>query len=479
MDILAADADPATLAVDWLIVPVVDGEASACGPLAAKAAEFGELDEAAGSLCVFVAPAGVAAARVCLVAMDADLTDVRLVRKAFASALLKAFAKASSDVAVVLPRGATGPHVRELVARAVVAGTGQNLYQSENTRGLPARLHLVGPVDRADVDYGLAVGEATNVTRELINRHAGEINPQAFAARAEAVLRDAGVEVEVHDPAWMEREKFGSLLAVAQGSDSPARLLVMRYRGGGGPLLGLCGKGVTFDSGGLSLKPSNSMQDMKADMGGGATVVGAVLAAAKLKLPVNVLAVVGLVENMISGRSYRLGDVLQARNGTTIEVHNTDAEGRLVLADVLSWTVDQGAERVIDLATLTGACVVALGEDIVGLFPNDDAFAAEILDAAERAGEDLWQLPMHDAFNEQLKSDVADCKNVGTRWGGATTAAKFLEKFVGEATWAHLDIAGPAFASSARGDRDGGATGAMVATLVELMSKPAESADRS
>jgi leucyl aminopeptidase len=236
----------------------------------------------------------------------------------------------------------------------------------------------------------------------------------------------------------------------------------------GAPVLALCGKGVTFDSGGLSLKPTDGMKTMKCDMAGAATVLATMTAIARLKLSVNVLGAMGLVENMPGGKSYKLGDVLTARNGVTIEVLNTDAEGRLVLADVLSYVVDKGAARLIDLATLTGACVVALGEDVVGAFTNDQPLCDEVLAAARRAGEDVWQLPMFDAYAEQLKSDVADCKNVGTRWGGAITAAKFLEKFVSATPWVHLDIAGPAFVETGKPHREGGGTGCMVRTLVEL-----------
>jgi leucyl aminopeptidase len=210
------------------------------------------------------------------------------------------------------------------------------------------------------------------------------------------------------------------------------------------------------------------MLTMKCDMAGAATVLGAMSAIARLKLPVNVTGYMGLVENMVSGRSYKLGDVLKARNGVTIEVHNTDAEGRLVLADVLSYAADRGADRIIDLATLTGACMVALGEDVAGAFTNDQPWCDRVLAAARRCGEDVWQLPMFDLYSELLKSDVADCKNVGGRWGGAITAAKFLEKFVAGKPWVHLDIAGPAFASSNKPHREGGATGAMVRTLVEV-----------
>jgi leucyl aminopeptidase len=209
------------------------------------------------------------------------------------------------------------------------------------------------------------------------------------------------------------------------------------------------------------------MKTMKCDMAGAATVLGAMTAIARLKLPVNVLGFMGLVENMISGRSYKLGDVLTARNGVTIEVLNTDAEGRLVLADVLSYAVDRGVHKLIDLATLTGACVVALGEDLTGFFTNDQPWCDQVLSAAKNCGEQAWQLPMLDLFGEMIKSDVADIKNTAGRWGGAITAAKFLEKFVDGKPWVHLDIAGPSFASSNKSHREGGATGCMVRTLVE------------
>ncbi len=246
-------------------------------------------------------------------------------------------------------------------------------------------------------------------------------------------------------------------------------MVVLKYQGGGAdaPTLALAGKGVTFDSGGLSLKPTESMLTMKCDMAGAATVLGAVVSLARLKIPVNVVGYMGLVENMLSGLSYKLGDVLTARNGVTIEVQNTDAEGRLVLADVLSYAADQKPARLIDLATLTGACVVALGEQVTGAFTNDQAWCDDVLASAKRTGEDIWQLPMFDHYADLLASDVADCKNVGGRWGGAITAGKFLEKFVGDVPWVHLDIAGPSFASSSKPHQEGGATGCMVRTLIE------------
>jgi leucyl aminopeptidase len=233
--------------------------------------------------------------------------------------------------------------------------------------------------------------------------------------------------------------------------------------------LALVGKGVTFDSGGLSIKPTDGMKTMKCDMAGAATVLGALRAIALLKLPIQVIGLCGLVENMLSGDSYKLGDVLKARNGKTIEVLNTDAEGRLVLADVLDVAVQRGATKIIDLATLTGACVVALGNDVAGAMSNDPAWCETVLQAATVCGEPAWQLPMFKEYAEQIKSEVADIKNVGDgRWGGAITAAKFLEEFVAGKPWTHLDIAGPAFLESAKPHLDAGGSGAFVRTLVEI-----------
>jgi leucyl aminopeptidase len=248
-------------------------------------------------------------------------------------------------------------------------------------------------------------------------------------------------------------------------------LVILSHRGGaeGDPVLALVGKGVTFDSGGLSIKPSDGMQMMKCDMAGAATVFGAMQAIARLELPVNVIGLAGLVENMISGDAYKLGDVLVARNGKTIEVLTTDAEGRLVLADVLDVAVERGADKIIDLATLTGACMVALGTDVAGLMSNNQDWCDAVLDAAEACGEPAWQLPMFPEYGELIRSKVADIKNIGEgRWGGAITAAKFLEEFVAGKPWVHIDIAGPAFLENPKPWMDAGGSGAMVRTLVEI-----------
>lgn len=481
MDIQVTQTAASAVEADWLILPVRPNESPvAAGSVATQLEQQGDLDTSAGSVSTVPVTDAVAAKRVCFAGFGGASDDRRDLNSSVAAAFFKVLESHHETVAFALPTGVDAAIVAETVVRsAIVAGVGQAVYQAENKRSLPDQLVLVCDAETNPdslyeaIDKGRVLGDSINTVRDFVNRHAGDIYPETFAEAASELAESADLECRVYDDDWLREEKFGSMLAVAQGSEKPARLVVLKYAGApeSDETIGICGKGVTFDSGGLSLKPSDSMTAMKSDMAGGATVLGTLLAVAKLKLPVNVIGAIGLVENMISGNCYRLGDVLTARNGTTIEIHNTDAEGRLVLADVLSWTVDQGATRLIDLATLTGACVVALGNDITGLFPNDDAWAGEIIEAADAVGEDVWQLPMHDAFNDQLKSDVADCKNVGTRWGGATTAAKFLEKFVGGTTWAHLDIAGPSFASSANSQRDGGATGAMVQTLVELMSR--------
>jgi leucyl aminopeptidase len=260
-------------------------------------------------------------------------------------------------------------------------------------------------------------------------------------------------------------------LAVARGSNRPPRLVILRYRGGAAdaPTLGIVGKGVTFDSGGLSLKTPEGMLTMKCDMAGAATMLAAMQAIARLKLCANVVGLAGLVENMTGPGAYKLGDVLHARSGKTIEVHNTDAEGRLVLADVLNVAVETGAAKIIDLATLTGACMIALGQEVAGAMTNDQAWCDKVMTAARQCGEPCWQLPMFPEFDEHIKSEVADMKNVGDgRYGGAITAAKLLEQFVEKRPWVHLDIAGPAFVDKPKPWTDGGASGVFVRTLVEV-----------
>lgn len=489
MDITLSTQPAAQIASDWLILGVCEnGDFSpsvrrldeALDGALTRIRERSDLTGKLGELTILPDARGIAAARVMVIGLGEQkkLTSAR-----FDQALLTASRRAAltrdTTVAVELPEEATERLGVEVVVQALayaatVGCVGQGLYKSEpekfSFQGVYVRVEQDAAELQQAVQRGRILGETVNLTRELVNRHAGEMYPDAFAERAAAEASRLGIHGEIFDQHRIEKERMGALLAVARGSAHEPRVVVLQYMGAGeeAPWLALCGKGVTFDSGGLSIKPSDGMKSMKADMAGAATVLGAMCAVARLKLPVNILGVMGLVENMISGDSYRLGDVLKARNGLTIEVHNTDAEGRLVLADVLSYAVDQKVDRIIDLATLTGSCVVALGEEVTGAFTNDQPWCDEVLQAARRAGEDAWQLPMFESFSEQLKCDFADRKNVGSRWGGAITAAKFLERFVDQTPWVHLDIAGPSYAENPKPQRDVGATGAMLRTLVEV-----------
>ncbi len=348
------------------------------------------------------------------------------------------------------------------VAGSVVGCRGPGLYQFEPKRFTPHTLRWWGATPEA-IASGQIVGDAINLTRRLVNEPPQVVDPESFANTAAQVAKDTAMEAEIWDADRLAAERCGALLAVARGSQRPPRLVILRHAGASSsqdPWLTLVGKGVTFDSGGLSLKPSDAMKTMKCDMAGAATVLGAMQAIAQLQLPVNVMGLVGLVENMPGAAAYKLGDVLTTRNGKTIEVHNTDAEGRLVLADVLSVAVDRGAAKIVDLATLTGACVVALGTDVAGLMTNQQSWCDAVKTAADRVGERVWQLPMFPEFDEQIKSDVADLKNIGEgRWGGAITAAKLLEQFVAERPWTHIDIAGPAFLEKPKPWLDAGGSG--------------------
>ncbi len=355
---------------------------------------------------------------------------------------------------------------------ALVAGTlsgceQQAIYQSEPGLLVPEKILFHGVSDES-LQRGCVVGESITHTRRLVNEPPAVVFPESFAEKVTSLFEGTSVSVEVWDEQRLIAEGCRAILAVGAGSSKSPRLLILRYNGGGSEKpLALVGKGVTFDSGGLSLKPSAGMIDMKCDMAGAATVVGAMHGISKLGLPCNVIGFCGLAENMVSGDSYKLGDVIETRSGKTIEILNTDAEGRVVLADTLDVAIQHEPRAMVDLATLTGACMVALGTDVAGLMTNDQEVCDQLQAAASVEGEPVWQLPMFDIFDEKVKSKVADIKNVGEgRWGGAITAAKFLENFVGDVPWVHIDIAGPAFADGAKPSRDAGATGVMVRSLI-------------
>lgn len=432
-----------------------------------------ERKEITGKHCELLplhAPQGVKAPLVLLVGLGKrEELDAGSAFRAAGAASLRLADKNRGQVAFFLDESWSTEWTESAVAGAVVGCQGQDLYKKEKKFNPHQEILWAGGDEQA-VASGLILGESMNLTRRLVNEPPSRIFPASFAQEATQMARECGLEVEIWDEKRLEQERCGSLLAVAQGSVQPPRLVILRHAGGkpDEAPLALVGKGVTFDSGGLSLKPNEGMVTMKCDMAGGATVFGAMHAISCLKIPRNVIGLIGLVENMPSGSSFKLGDVLTARNGKTIEVLNTDAEGRLVLADVLDVAVERGAAQIVDLATLTGACVVALGNDVAGVMTNNQSWCDSVTAAARRCGELAWQLPMFPEYGEQIRGSVADIKNVGDgRWGGAITAAKFLEEFVAGKPWVHLDIAGPAFAEKPKPYHDAGATGAFVRTLVE------------
>ncbi len=375
-------------------------------------------------------------------------------------------------VVIALAESADSQARDRVVSGAIFAMEGQALYQSDPAAKLPEQLLFSG-IDAAILERGSSIGSSINATRHLINEPADKIYPATFADAAIELAKEVGIEVEVWDEKKLLAEGCRAILAVGAGSAKPPRIVMMRYNGGGKEApIAIVGKGVTFDSGGLSLKPSAAMEDMKCDMGGAATVFGVMRAIAKLNVKQNVIGFCGLAENMVSSDCYRLGDVIETRSGKTVEILNTDAEGRVVLADTLDVAIQHEPRAMIDLATLTGACMVALGIEVAGLMTNNDDLCHQLIAAAKTEDEPVWQLPMFELYDEKIKSKVADIRNIGEgRWGGAITAAKFLEQFVGEVPWVHIDIAGPAFVDSAKPHRDAGATGVMVQTLVRLIEE--------
>ena len=323
----------------------------------------------------------------------------------------------------------------------------------------------------AAVQRGRILGECSNFARELANEPGNRLTPREFAARASAIASAAGVKTEILDERQVQDLGMGLLLGVARGSSEPPRLIVFRHDPPGAPaapVLGLVGKGITFDTGGISIKPADGMERMKDDMAGGAAVACAMRAIAQLNAPIRVVGVVPTTENMPGGRAIKPGDILKSAEGKTVEVINTDAEGRLILGDGLWYARKLGATHLIDVATLTGAVVVALGKLTSGLFGTPDSWVEQVRRVANAAGDRAWPLPVFDDYREQLKSEIADFTNTGGRPAGSITAALFLKEFTGGLPWVHMDIAGTAWAEEPRPFMPKGATGVAVRTLAEL-----------
>ena len=421
-------------------------------------------------------PARLAADRLMLVGCGAPAKlTLATVRDAVGAAWRKLRTSGVRSLVAEIPEGFDADRgVRAVVEGVVHADYEPDLHKSRNRKvsSLEALTVIAQGASQAALDRAAATAEASNLARELANEPGNLLPPKVLAARACELAAGAGLECEVLDRSQLEALNMGALLGVARGSKEPPVMIVVRYRperaGETETHLGLVGKAVTFDTGGISLKPSADMHLMKHDMAGGAAMLGAMLAIAKVRPSVPVTAVIPSVENMPGAEAQRPGDIVTTRSGTTVEVLNTDAEGRLILADALTYAKELGCTHMVDAATLTGAIVVALGPHYTGLFGNDDDWTKRVVQASKDAGEKMWPMPLGPQYTKMLDSTVADLANIGPRWGGAVTAAAFLEHFADDTPWAHLDIAGTAWHEKPIPQAPVGASGVGVATLVEL-----------
>lgn len=382
----------------------------------------------------------------------------------------------AKTVAVLAPYGVdSGKAVRAIVEGIALADYEPDLHKSSGKAASTLEEVTISAEGamQADMDHAVATATARNRARELSNEPPNLLTPTVLAERAAELAGAAGLECEVLDRERLESLRMGALLGVAQGSVEPPAMIVIRYQPegevqNGSPHLGLVGKAVTFDTGGISIKPSKDMHLMKHDMAGGAAMIGAMLAIAAVRPSIPVTAVVPSVENMPGGAAQRPGDIVTTRSGTTVEVLNTDAEGRLILADALTYAKELGCTHLVNAATLTGAIVVALGTDFTGLFSNDEAWGGRVMEASREAGERMWPMPAGEEFAQLLETTVADLANIGPRWGGACSAAAFLAHFAGDTPWVHLDIAGTGWYEKKQPHAPVGASGVGVSTLTRL-----------
>jgi leucyl aminopeptidase len=430
----------------------------------------GEFAGKFGELALLHRPAGFAARRLVLAGCGKpDKFDAAQARKLAGAVVRGLKARSVKSIAMAVE----AQYAAAAAEGALVGDFEPDRYKTdESEKKQVETFSLVGSIDQAEVDRGRVVGEAQNFARDLINEPGNRLSPAVLADRARQMAAEAGLDCEVLDRDRMRQLGMGALLGVAQGSVEPPCLIVVRYRPAaysGDAHLALIGKGVTFDTGGISIKPSERMEEMKADMAGGAAVLAAMRALAALKPALPVTAFVPAVENMPGGRAQRPGDIVKSLSGKTIEVLNTDAEGRLILADAITYAKQLGVTHMVDVATLTGAIAVALGSVNVGAFSSCEALLNRVLEAARAAGEKLWPMPLDDEYREQLKSAFADIQNIGTRYGGACTAAIFLKEFAGDTPWVHLDIAGTDWLGEAKPHQAKGPSGVAVRTLIRTV----------
>ncbi len=460
---------------DAIVVPVFEGRKEdrfGAGDLF----DSGEVSGKALELTLLHHVPGVAAPRVLLAgAGKPDKFDAAGMRRLAGAAVRRLKSASVKKIAMWLPPEHAGSEFASAAVEGAILGDfDPDRYKTAADDKKPVESFAVigtaaGLEDAAS--RGRIIAEAQNFTRALVNEPANRLTPAGVAEAARSMAAEHGLACEVMERPQLEQLGMGALLGVAQGSAEPPVLIVIRYAPAspaGKAHLGLVGKGVTFDSGGISIKPSEGMEKMKYDMAGGAAMLGAMRAIAQLKPAIPVTAFIPCVENMPGGRAQRPGDIVTAMSGKTVEVINTDAEGRLILADALAYARKKGCTHLVDAATLTGAIVVALGHLNVGLFASDEALQGRILEASKSAGERLWPMPLDEDYKDYLKSAFADLANVGGRWGGAVTAAMFLKEFADETPWAHLDIAGTAWLDDAKPFLAKGPTGVPVRTLVRL-----------
>jgi leucyl aminopeptidase len=496
-------SSPASIDVDLLILPVFQGPEAGPGIREANRALDADLVDvfrdnrlrgSFGETLTVPTLGKLRAKTVLLVGLGprAEATS-DMVRRALGKAAVQAarFRTVATTVAQAAGRGPE-ESVQAAVEGLLLGSYRFDRYRSNHDDGSEPstalrRVTLLGPgrwnaaVVRDAVRAGEVISESVAWARDLVNTPAHDATPDYLAREAQKMARKVGLQAKIWSKAELERGGFGGILGVGQGSVNAPRLIELTYRGGraGDPPIALTGKGVTFDSGGLSIKDAKAMEWMKADMGGAAAMLAAMRAIGLLKPKVNVIAAIPSSENLPSGSSIRPGDVLRHRGGKTSEVLNTDAEGRLILADALAYLTEKKPRVVIDCATLTGACMIALGEDIWGVMGNDRGLIRDVLAAGEATGEQGWELPLWKRYREKIVSPIADVKNVGDRWGGAITAALFLSEFVGDTPWCHMDVAGTAYHEKAGDYWPKGATGSPVRTVVRyVMDRAAEDGSR-
>jgi len=453
------------------------------GGLVRTLAKSGELTGKTLEFTLIHAPAGLKAARLLLVgAGKREQFNNATLRKIAGAALRHLKARSAKDFAFLVREGeATEQSAQAIAEGALISNFETDKYKTDkkNDKNIDSvRIAGYSDAERAAGEKGISRGrviaDAQNFTRDLVNEPSNKLTPCVLAEKAEAMAREAGLAVEILDERRIADLRMGALLSVAQGSVEPPRMIIVTYtpqsNRPGAPVIGLVGKAVTFDTGGISIKPADGMEKMKYDMAGGATMLGVMRALAAFKPTVKVICVVPATENMPGGRAQKPGDIQTAMSGKTIEVLNTDAEGRLILADAVHYAKQLGATHLIDAATLTGAIVVALAGINVGVFGSDQAFTDKLLVSAKAAGEKMWQMPIDDEYREFIKGSFADIQNISSgKGGGAITGAMFIKEFTGDSPWIHLDIAGTAWNDDAKPWLAKGPTGVALRTLVHLV----------